>query len=136
MYYDGRGVVYSSKEALAWYRKAANQRHDGAQCLLGLLYEEGHCAPKSTPGALSWYRKALSQGLNEALDRVAELKATRSSSGLEPGGCANCGALQSPDGAALKPCARCEAVVYCGRECQKKHWKAPGGHHGSCSTAD
>ena len=34
---------------------------------------------------------------------MAELGATQSSPGLEPGRCANCGALQCPGGAALKP---------------------------------
>jgi hypothetical protein len=33
--------------------------------------------------------------------------------------CAHCGVL-SP---ALKKCDRCRAVFYCGRDCQKKHWR-------------
>ena len=136
MYANGKGVPQNFREALVWHRKAADQGHAGAQFLLGQMYEEGQGVPKSAARALSWYRKAASQGFKEALDRVAELEAIRSSSGLEPGGCANCGALQGPDVAALKPCARCKVVVYCGKECQKKHWKAPGGHQGSCSTTE
>ena len=98
------------------------------------MYEQGQGVAKSTARALPWYRKAAAQGHKEALERVAELEATQPSTRLEQEqvGCANCGALQDPDGAALKPCARCKAVVYCGKECQKKHWKAPGGHQGSC----
>ena len=136
MYAQGQGVPQSYKESAVWYRKAADQGNANAQFLLGHMYEKGQGVPKSAARALSWYRKAASQGFKEASDRVVELEATRSSSGLEPGGCANCGALQGPDGAALKPCARCKAVVYCGKECQKKHWKAPGGHQGSCSTTE
>ena len=87
---------------------------------------------------LPWYRKAATQGDKEALERVTELEeATKPSTRLEPGGCANCGGLWGPNGAAaLKPCARCKTAVYCGRDCQKKHYKASGGHQDSCSTTE
>ena len=32
--------------------------------------------------------------------------------------CANCGAKNKP----LKSCAKCRAVKYCSKECQKKNW--------------
>ena len=45
---------------------------------------------------------------------------------------AHCGAAETAGGrVALKPCSRCKAVVYCGRECQAAHWKA-GGHRAVC----
>ena len=138
MYKQGQGVPQNFKGELVWYRKSANQGQADAQFNLGALYEQGQGVPKSAARALSWYRIAAPHGDKGALKRMAKLEATRSSSGLEPGGCENCGALQGPGGAALEPCARCRAVVYCGKECQKKHWKALGGHPGacSCSTAD
>ena len=60
---------------------------------------------------------------------MAQFEAMQSPAGVGPAGeCSNCGALEATGGAALKPCARCNIAVYCGRECQRKHWKAPGGH--------
>jgi hypothetical protein len=41
--------------------------------------------------------------------------------------CANCGVAEAADTAALKPCLRCKAVVYNGKEYQAQHWKK-GGH--------
>ena len=46
--------------------------------------------------------------------------------------CAHSGAMETARGSvALKPCSRCKAAVYCGRECQAAHWKA-GGHREVC----
>ena len=118
-----------------WYRKAADQGLAQAQFSLGVMYDQGRGMPKKVAKALSWFRKAAAQGFPAALERVAELEAMQSShAGMGPGKCANCGALEAPGGAALKPCARCKSVVYCGRECQIEHWKAPGGHKSSCSA--
>jgi hypothetical protein len=50
---------------------------------------------------------------------------------LPPQACANCGVGETAGRAALKPCSRCKAVVYCGKECQAQHWKA-GGHRAKC----
>ena len=47
--------------------------------------------------------------------------------------CANCGAIQCPDGAPLLDCSRCKKVAYCGRDCQAEHWKK-GGHKKVCKT--
>ena len=50
----------------------------------------------------------------------------------DPTECAHCGSAETAGGSvALKPCSRCKAVVYCGRECQAAHWKA-GGHRAVC----
>ena len=47
---------------------------------------------------------------------------------MKPVECANCEALEAPGGAALKPCARCKSVVYCGMEYQISNWKALRAH--------
>lgn len=44
--------------------------------------------------------------------------------------CAQCGSrLQAP-----LFCAICKEAAYCGADCQRAHWRAPGGHKLSCST--
>ena len=79
-------------------------------------------------------------GAAEALERV--LKAGFSSidiaiptihQGVSMRVCSNCGtaAAEGSSGVTLKPCSRCKAVVYCGKECQMQHWKA-GGHKAGC----
>ena len=135
MYSEGRGVPQSDKEAAVWLRKAADQEYAEAQFNLGHMCNQGQGVPKDVAKALSWFRKAAAQGFSQALEFVSKLEAMQSShAGMGPGKCANCGALEAPGGAALKPCARCKSVVYCGRECQIEHWKAPGGHKSSCSA--
>ena len=49
--------------------------------------------------------------------------------------CLNCGIREGVDGTHLKFCRRCQAVQYCGRECQMQHWKS-GGHNEFCLTPD
>lgn len=43
--------------------------------------------------------------------------------------CANCKKMESVLGE-FKRCIQCKTVVYCGRDCQKEHWKA--GHKKAC----
>jgi len=45
--------------------------------------------------------------------------------------CSNCGVVEGSCGVALKPCSRCMAVMYCGKDCQAQHWKT-GGHRAAC----
>jgi hypothetical protein len=45
--------------------------------------------------------------------------------------CANCSVSTRPDNSPLQHCGRCKSVWYCGRECQKKHWKL-GRHKELC----
>ena len=49
--------------------------------------------------------------------------------------CAHSGAMETARGSvALKPCSRCKAVVYCGRECQAAHRK--GGRYRELSKEE
>jgi len=48
-------------------------------------------------------------------------------------GCSNCGAATTEDGKSLKFCSRCSMTAYCGRECQKKHWKV---HKPQCNSEE
>jgi TPR repeat protein len=66
MYYNGFGVSKDYAEALAWFRKAADQGHVFARYMLGAMYASGLGAPKDYAGAVAWYRKAADQGYSQA----------------------------------------------------------------------
>ena len=123
-----------------WYRKAADQGQADAQCNLGAMYAGGEGVARSFEAALVWFKKAAAQGLSEAKEFVAraeeELRSSRSASHperqREVGNhqCVACGAASGSGGTALKSCDRCKRVSYCGKECQRAHWKA--GHKAAC----
>ena len=46
MYDNGRGVLQNHKEAVKWYRKAADQGIANAQSNLGLMYDKGKGVPQ------------------------------------------------------------------------------------------
>jgi TPR repeat protein len=50
------------KEAVKWWRKAADQGHELAQFDLGNAYDNGRGVLKDDKEALKWYRKAADQG--------------------------------------------------------------------------
>ena len=47
--------------AADWYRKAAEQEDEDAQCCLGFLYESGQGVEQSWEEAVRWYRAAAEQ---------------------------------------------------------------------------
>jgi TPR repeat protein len=53
-------------QAIAWYRKAADQGDAIAQSQLGVAYEQGTGVPQDYLQAADWYRKAAEKGLAEA----------------------------------------------------------------------
>jgi TPR repeat protein len=66
MYDKGQGVSQDDTEAAKWYRKAAEQGHAGAQCLLGVAYYTGEGEPKDDVQAHMWLDLAGAQGVTEA----------------------------------------------------------------------
>jgi TPR repeat protein len=48
MYLEGRGVQQDDTQAVAWYRKAAEQGDASAQQSLGYMYVKGRGVPKIT----------------------------------------------------------------------------------------
>ncbi|MEZ9417619.1 tetratricopeptide repeat protein, partial [Vibrio sp. 10N.286.49.E1] len=54
-YERGVGVIQDYKEAVSWYRKAAEQGHALAQNNLGVMYEEGRGVSQDYKEAVSWY---------------------------------------------------------------------------------
>ncbi len=61
-YYGRNGVAQSDTDAVAWYRKAADQGNAPAQSNLGVMYENGRGVAQSDAEAVKWYRKAADQG--------------------------------------------------------------------------
>ena len=66
MYEGGEGVTQDYKEAVKWYRKAAEQGHANVQLYLGTMYENGEGVDQDFKEAVKWYRKAAEQGHAEA----------------------------------------------------------------------
>jgi TPR repeat protein len=59
---DGEGVEKDEKEAVRWFRKAAEQGYAMAQVELGKVYYYGQGVKKDNTEAIKWYRKAAEQG--------------------------------------------------------------------------
>ena len=66
MYANGEGVLKDATQAVAWYRKAADQGYASAQFNLGVMYANGEGVPKDATQAIAWYRKATDQGYASA----------------------------------------------------------------------
>ena len=70
LFYDdtkyGKDVPVDLKEAVKWYKKAAEQGYAGAQCNLGVMYRNGSGVEKNYEKAVEWYRKAADQGYAKA----------------------------------------------------------------------
>ena len=61
MYENGKGVPQDYKEAVKWYRLAAEQGYATAQYNLGVMYDEGYGVPQDDKEAVKWYRLAAEQ---------------------------------------------------------------------------
>ena len=66
MYKKGQGVKQDYKEAVEWYRKAAEQGDATAQCNLGYMCNKGEGVKQDYKEAVEWYRKAAEQGFAKA----------------------------------------------------------------------
>ncbi len=62
MYAQGIGVPQDDKQAMKWYRVAAEQGFDKAQFHLGAMYDKGTGAPEDDKEAIKWFRLAAEQG--------------------------------------------------------------------------
>ena len=61
-YHLGEGVLKNDKEAVKWFRKAADQGHAESQNNLGVRYYKGEGVEKDYVKAAEWFRKAAEQG--------------------------------------------------------------------------
>jgi TPR repeat protein len=71
MYRRGEGVVQDKKEAVKWYRKAAEQGFAVAQSNLGVMYDLGQGVVQDYKEAVKWYRKSAEQGNAKAQNNLA-----------------------------------------------------------------
>ncbi|MFC1835415.1 tetratricopeptide repeat protein [Thermodesulfobacteriota bacterium] len=62
----GLGIPQNHREAVKWYRRAADLGHIGAQLGLGHAYARGQGCAQDYKQAALWYRKAAEQGFAEA----------------------------------------------------------------------
>jgi TPR repeat protein len=146
MYANGQGVKQDHGEAVRWYRKSADQGNAATQFNLGAMYYNGQGVKQDFGEALVWFRKSAAQEFPGAEESALIVEGELHKLQVEPPPtkrvspatptshtCANCGVKETAGSVALKPCSRCKAVVYCGRECQAKHWKV-GGHRTMCKS--
>lgn len=66
LYHSGQGVSRDIVEALAWYRKSAEQGFLEAQLRLGSLYDFGKEVSEDNSEALKWYIEAATKGHAES----------------------------------------------------------------------
>ena len=68
----GVEAYYASdyKEAVKWYRLAADQGYARAQDRLGLMYFDGEVVPQDHAEAAKWYRLAADQGFAQAQNNL------------------------------------------------------------------
>jgi TPR repeat protein len=59
------------KEAVIWYRKAAEQGNAAGEFGLGMQYASGEGLPKDMQRALEWVRRAAEQGNQSAVETLA-----------------------------------------------------------------
>ena len=79
MYYIGQykypEMEKDDKQAIQWFRKAAEQNHPQALYRLGVLYHNGLGVEKDEKEAVKWYRKAAEYNLPEAQTAIGDMYA-------------------------------------------------------------
>ncbi len=65
-YYRGRGETRDYKEAVKWFRRAADQGDVAAPFYLGIMSAEGEGVPQNHAEAARWFRLAAERGNPEA----------------------------------------------------------------------
>ena len=60
------GVSQDMKEAVKWFRKAAENGNSAAQSNLGIFYDYGKGVQQDYAEAVKWYKKSAEQGNTSA----------------------------------------------------------------------
>jgi TPR repeat protein len=69
----GEGVRRDRAAAVAWFRRAAEQGHTGAQYNLGRVYDDGEGVTPDPKEAARWYRMVAERGDVDAQFHLAYL---------------------------------------------------------------
>ena len=72
-YWNGEGVAQDKREAVRWYRKAAEQGHSSAQYNLGVSYWNGEGVITDEHEAYIWFSIAKANGAVNAADKLREI---------------------------------------------------------------
>jgi len=72
-FHDGWVIDKDYRNAVYWYRRAAEQGYAPAQNILGWLYMQGHGVNPDEEMAIKWFRRAAEQGDVTALDNLKVL---------------------------------------------------------------
>ncbi len=80
----GRGVSRDYAKAARWFARAADQGDALSQYNLGLLLENGWGVARDTDQALVWFERAAAQDLQQAHQRLVELRALSANAPREP----------------------------------------------------
>jgi uncharacterized protein len=67
MYDEGKGTPQDDKEAIKWYKAAAEQRIVEAQYNLALMYGNGEGVPQDHRAAHMWFNLAAANGHENAV---------------------------------------------------------------------
>ena len=62
LYYHGRGTGRDYREALRWYRIAADKGSPAAMSMIGYMYSNGRGVSEDKKAGLKWYRKSAELG--------------------------------------------------------------------------
>ena len=72
MHGTGQGVPQDAAQAVAWFRKAADQGYAGAQNNLGVMHGTGQGVPQDYVEAHKWRNLAAARATGEAQEEFAE----------------------------------------------------------------
>jgi TPR repeat protein len=84
MFAGGTGVAQDERQAVAWFRKAAEQGIVGAQVNLASRYASGRGVAQNASEAMRWYREAAEQGDSSAQYSLAAVYATGRGTAADP----------------------------------------------------
>lgn len=71
---EGWGIAQDDVQAVAWYRKAAEQGDADAQFNLGWMYETGRGVARNDARARAWYTEAAKQGHERAKKALSGMR--------------------------------------------------------------
>ena len=72
MYEKGLGVRHNYREAVKWYRQAAENGYAYAEYNLAGMYYKGKGVMQNLSSAYSWYKRSALHGLEIAKNALAE----------------------------------------------------------------